>query len=127
METYFTIGKVPPEAFVGFMLMKIVLRHLTEIKQYQSLDNLTFHKKLIEIFKKPDMATAYLNALSNLSQSRNESISDYMHRFRLFVFMAHFDLRHVFREGILVTSFVLSLYSRQLVASLAVLKIKISK
>ena len=37
METYFTIGQVPPEAFVGFMLMKIISRHLNEIKQYQSL------------------------------------------------------------------------------------------
>ena len=35
METYFTFGQVLPEAFVGFMLMKIVLRHLNEIKQYQ--------------------------------------------------------------------------------------------
>ena len=24
METYLTIGQVPPEAYVGFMLMKIV-------------------------------------------------------------------------------------------------------
>ena len=34
METYFTIGQVPPEAFVGLMLMKIVPCHLNEIKQY---------------------------------------------------------------------------------------------
>ena len=35
METYFTIGQVPLESFVGFMLMKIVPRYLNEIKQYQ--------------------------------------------------------------------------------------------
>ena len=32
MVTYFTVGQVPPEAFVGFMLMKIVLKHLNKIK-----------------------------------------------------------------------------------------------
>ena len=44
METYFTIGQVPPEAFVGFMLMKIIPCHLNEIKQYQSLDYLGFRE-----------------------------------------------------------------------------------
>ena len=38
MDTYFTIGQVPPEAFVNFMFMKIVPRRLNEIKQYQLLD-----------------------------------------------------------------------------------------
>ena len=76
METYFTIGQVPPEAFVGFMLMKIVPRHLNELKQYQSLDYLGFRKKLVEVFEEPDLATAYLNALASLSQTRYESISD---------------------------------------------------
>ncbi len=38
METYFTIGQVPPQALVGIMLMKIVPKHLNEITQYQSLD-----------------------------------------------------------------------------------------
>ena len=34
METYFTVGQVPPEAFVGFMLIKIIPKHLNEIKDY---------------------------------------------------------------------------------------------
>ena len=34
METFFTIRQVPHEAFVGFMLMKIVYRRLNEINQY---------------------------------------------------------------------------------------------
>ena len=69
METYFTIGKVPPEAYVGFMLMKIVPRHLNEIKQYHSLDYLAFREKLVEVFEEPDLATAYHNALASLSQT----------------------------------------------------------
>ena len=32
METYFTVGHVLPEAFVGLMLIKIVLKHLDKIK-----------------------------------------------------------------------------------------------
>ena len=58
------------------MLMKIVPRLLTEIKQYQLLDYLTFLEKLVKIFKEHDMANAYLNALSNLSQTREELISN---------------------------------------------------
>ena len=80
MESYFTIGQVPLEAFVGFMLMKIVSKHLNEIKEYQNLDYLAFRKKLLEVFEEPDMATAYLNALSTVTQDREETISEYMHR-----------------------------------------------
>ena len=42
IETYFTVGQVSPEAFVGFMLMKIVPKHLNKIKEYQNLDYLAF-------------------------------------------------------------------------------------
>ena len=42
METYFTIGQVPPEAFIGFMLIKIVSCPLNNNKHYQSLDYLGF-------------------------------------------------------------------------------------
>ena len=72
------------------------------------------------------MATAYLTALSNLSQSHDKSISDYMHRAQLLVLKAHPDLGHVPRERILVTSFLFGLYDRQLAASLAVVKINIA-
>ena len=85
MTTYFTIGQVPPKAFVGFLIMKIVSRHMNEIKEYQSLDNLAFREKLLEVFEEPDFATAYLNALASLSQTRDKTISDYMHRARLLV------------------------------------------
>ena len=124
METYFTIGQVHPEAYVGFMLMKIVPKHLNEIKQYQSLDFLPFREKLVEVFEELDLATAYLNALASLSQTRDESISDYMHRARLLVLKAHHDLAHGPKERILITSLLLWLYDRQLASSLAVVKIQ---
>ena len=79
METYFTIKQVSLKAFVGFMLMKILPRHLNEIKQYQLLDYLAFREKQIEVFEKLDLATAYLNAIASLSQTRDKFISDYMH------------------------------------------------
>ena len=56
MKTYYTIGQVPPEAFVGFMLMKIVPWHLNEIKKYQSLEYLDFRERLVEVFEEPDLA-----------------------------------------------------------------------
>ena len=76
------------------MLMKIVPRHLNEINQYYFLDYLCFKEKLVEVFKEPDLATAYLNALASLLQTRDESISDYMHCARLLVIKAHPDLAH---------------------------------
>ena len=51
METYFTISQVPADAFVGCMLMKIVPKHLNEIKRYQTLDYLAFREKLVEVFE----------------------------------------------------------------------------
>ena len=80
--------------------------------------------KLVEVFEEPDFATAYLNALASLSQTRDESISDYMHRARLLVLKAHPDLAHASRKRILITSFLLGLYNRQLASSLAVVKIQ---
>ena len=124
METYFTVGQVPPEAFVGFMLMKIVQKHLNEIKEYQNLDYLAFRENLLEVFEEPDMATAYLNALATVAQDREETISEYMHRVRLLVLKAHLNLEHSARERILVTSFMLGLHNKQLAASLAVVKVQ---
>ena len=124
METYFMVGQVPPEAYVGFMLMKIVPRHLNEIKQYKDMDYLPFREKLIEVFAEPDLATAYLSALNGFTQERDETISGYMHRLRLLVLKAHPDLAHEHRERILVTSFVNGLYDRRLAESLAVVKPK---
>ena len=124
METYFSVGQIPPEAFVGYMLMKIVPKHLDEVKEFKTLDYLAFREKLLEVFEEPDLTTAYLNALSNASQERDESISDYMHRVRLLVLKAHPNLEHRARERILVTSFLLGLHDRQLAASLAVVKIQ---
>ena len=47
-----------------------------------------------------------------------------MHRARLLVIKAHPDLAHAPRERILITSFLLGLYDRQLASSLAVVKIQ---
>ena len=104
-------------------MTKIVPRHLNEIIQYRSLDYLPFRTKLIEVFKEPDLATTYLNALASLSQTRDKTILEYMHRVRLFVLKAHSDLSHASHERILVTIFLVGLYDRQLVSSLAVVKI----
>ena len=40
------------------MLIKIVPKHLNEIKHKQSLEFLAFHEKLIQIIEELDMATA---------------------------------------------------------------------
>ena len=47
-----------------------------------------------------------------------------MHRARLLVLKAHPDFAHVPRERILITSFLLGVYDRQLALSLAVDKIQ---
>ena len=79
---------------------------------------------MVEVFEEPDLATAYPNGLASLSQTRDESISDYMHCARLFVLKAHPDLAHAHRERILITSFLLGLYDRQVASSIAVVKIQ---
>ena len=112
METHFQIDQVPSESFVPFMMMKIHARHLNEIKAHKALEYLPFREKLLEVFQEPDLATAHLNALSSISQAREESISDYMHRARLLVLKAHQDLAHGARERILITSFLSGLADR---------------
>ena len=47
-----------------------------------------------------------------------------MHRARLLVIKAHTDLEHAHRKCIVITSFLLGLYDRQLASSLAVVKIQ---
>ena len=124
METYFRIGQVPPDAFVGFMLTKIMPKHLPEINRFGKLDYLDFREKLIEVFEEPDMATAYLNSLTNAYQERDETISDFMYRVRLLVLKAHPKLDHASRERILIHHFMIGLYDKQLAASLAVVKVQ---
>ena len=80
------------------MLRRIVPKHLIEIKRYQTQDYLAFREKLVEVFEEPAMATAHLSTLSNLSQTREESISEYIVRSRLLVLKAHPDLDRLPRE-----------------------------
>ena len=80
---------------------------------------------MLEVFEEPDMATAYLNALATVTQDREETISEYMHRVRLVVPKAHPTLEHSARERILITSFMLGLHDKQLAASLTVVKVQI--
>ena len=70
------------------------------------------------------MATAYLNALATVTQDRQKTISEYMHRVRLLVLKAHPNLEHSARERILITSFMLGLNDKQLETSLAVVKVQ---
>ena len=123
METYFTIGQVPADAVVGCMLMKIVPKHLNEIKRYQTLDYFAFREKLVGVFEEPDMATAHLTGLTIFSQTRKESISEYMLRARSLVLEPHLNLDNIPRERILVIIFRMGLYDRQLASSLAIAKI----
>ena len=51
MEDYFTISQVPPNAFIGFMLMKIVPKHINKVKQCQSLRYFEVCEKLVEVFE----------------------------------------------------------------------------
>ena len=61
---------------------------------------------------------------SSRSQTREESISDYMLRARMLVIKEHPTLAHFDKEHIFVTSVLLGLYDRQLAASLAVARIQ---
>ncbi len=70
------------------------------------------------------MATVYLNALVTVAQDREETISEYMHRFRLLVLKAHPNLEQSARERILITSFMIGLHDKQLAALLAVVKVQ---
>ena len=124
IEPYFNIGQIPPESFVGFIYTKIEPQHLPEIKQYRSLDYLFFRERLIEVFQEPDLATTHMNSLAGLAQTRDETITEYMHRARLLARKAHPELTHASRERILITHFLLGLYDRQIAQSLAVAQIK---
>ena len=106
------------------MLMKIVPKHSNIIKDYQNLDSLELWEKLLEVFEKPDMATAYLNALATLLKIEEKFNSEYMHRIRLLVLKAHPTFEHSARKRIFITSFMLGLYDKQLAASLAVVKMQ---
>lgn len=88
-----------------------------------SLGYLESREKPVEILYEPDIAAAYLYFLSNLLQTCKESILNDMIHARFLVIKAHFKFAHPDNESIVVTSFLLGSYNRQLGASLAVVKI----
>ena len=53
METYFTVEQVPFKALVGFMLMKIVSKHLKGIKNIRTLSTWRFEKSCLKFSKNP--------------------------------------------------------------------------
>ena len=108
------------------LLMKIVPNHLNEIKEYQNLDYLVFQEKILGVIEEPDMETAYLNALATVTQDRENTISEYMHRVRLLVMKGHTNLVHSAREPIFNTRFMLGLHDKQLAASVEVVKVQMA-
>ena len=60
MESYFETSNFRLKVYVGFILQKIAHPYLKEAVVYKSMRYLDFREKLIEVFGKPDMATARL-------------------------------------------------------------------
>ena len=52
IKTHYTISQILAEAFVKCMLMKIVLKRLSEIKEYQNLDFIYFWINCLKSSKK---------------------------------------------------------------------------
>ena len=114
---------MPPDADIGFIQTKIAAKHLTEVRPYQTLDHLAFREKLIEICDQTDLATAYLSQLNGILQDRDETISNFMIRVRNLVIKAHPEADQATRDRILISSFTLGLYDRQLASNLSLAKV----
>ena len=111
---------------MGFILQKIAHPYFKEAVVYKNMRYLDFREKLIEVFGKPDIATARLLKLSKACQDVCESIGDYMNRMRLLVMRAHPDRNHKERERILISNFQLGLRDQELATSLMIASITTS-
>ena len=103
MEIVFNISSLKPYAYVGSMLQKIAYPLLKEMIVFIGLEYLDFRVNLIEVFGKPDLATAQLSELKTAKQQYGETISVYMNRLRRLVLRAFPDLSHKNRDRILTS------------------------
>ena len=87
---------------------------------YKNLWYLDFWEKLIEVFGKPEMATAKLQDLSKAYQDVSKPITDYMNRMRLLVIRANPDFCHKKQKRILVTNFQFGLRDHELATLLPI-------
>ena len=126
METFFGISSLKPDAYVGYMMQRILHPYFKEVSVHKELEYLDFREKLVEIFGEPDMATARLHELKKAEQQYGETISEYMNRLRLLVLRAHPDLAHKDRDRILTTEFISGLRDQKLSMALSMASIQSS-
>ena len=124
MENYFTIGQVPPDAFVSVMLMKIVPKHLNEIKQYQSLGYFEFREKRSRSLMNSTWrrrTSMYYRPCHRHAKNRYQTTCFA----RVYWSSKHIQTSRTLTESaFFVTSFLIGLYDRQLAASLDVARIQ---
>lgn len=81
-------------------------RHLT-LKYNKIISRPRLSRLSIEVslsLEKLNLTTAYLNALASLYQTRDKTISHYMHCTTLIVFKVHPDIPHAAQKRILISS-----------------------
>ena len=80
MEYYFSITGVPERKHVMGMINHFDTTHFAEVQPYKTYNYPEFRKKIIRIFKTPDLAHVNIKELMSARQKDDESVVDYMGR-----------------------------------------------
>ena len=105
MEYYFSITGVPERKHIMGMIKHIERRHFPEVQPYKSYNYPEFHKKIIRIFKTPDLTHVNIDELMSGQAHQDETLVYYMDRVQDNVAKAFPKLPDANRQNLSVVMF----------------------
>ena len=89
MEYDLQFRQVPTRLWVASLINQVHSKHFKECRAHRHLKYPDFKRKLIELYKRPDMTQAMLQNLLSAAQERDEPLKTFADRVRELVDLAH--------------------------------------
>jgi len=81
-ELYMQLNNIPEQFWVKTVVGMIHQMHFDEIRPLRHLPYWDFKRKVITLFKRPDLTQSKLNEFLQSAQERDESVETYMERLK---------------------------------------------
>ena len=83
MENYFEVNRVPMYQWIRFCTANFHSQHYEQIRHHRYLTYRDFKRKLVDMFRKPDLTQYKIRQLWEIEQASDEEPDAFMNRIRL--------------------------------------------
>ena len=120
MEYDLQFRQVPSRLWVASLINQVHSKHFKECRTHRHLKYPDFKRKLIELYKRPDMTQTMLQNLLSVMQERDEPLETFADRVRELVDLAHPKMASDDKQRTAIAAFCRGLFDRSLAQYVAV-------